>query len=426
MTPIQQPSDLTEGLAALRDRIDELSTEQAEVDPDVLLAELEAAHEELRVADEEVRAQQSELEHVLRAHQTGRAAHERLIAVLPAAVVVTDAYGVVQTVNAAAAALLRMRVGRLIHKPVFVFVEPSERADLRQRLAQAVETRSSFRTTTLLQPRSSDPLQVEVAVTAAHDDALARTEVTWVLLTAHTADLDTDADPLLARCLAELATLPVHAGDRSTVLGQVAHACQRAFPMRAFVSISIGPPAEPELVATDSRIAQRVDGAQIIAGEGPCQSAWETGEPVTSTDLTRDERWPRLVKAMQDEPPTPVIALPVLVGDEKLGVVNIYGDDPGLTAGRWVRYGELLAATIAAVLREIDAKAELEALAHDLRRAMESRAPIEQAKGILMASRHCTADEAFAILTRMSNKTNVKVRDLAVRIVADAARDLRV
>jgi AmiR/NasT family two-component response regulator len=68
------------------------------------------------------------------------------------------------------------------------------------------------------------------------------------------------------------------------------------------------------------------------------------------------------------------------------------------------------------------ANAELRAQAEQLRAAMESRAPIEQAKGILVATWHCDPDRAFALLLDMSNHTNVKLRDLALRLVEGASR----
>jgi len=43
---------------------------------------------------------------------------------------------------------------------------------------------------------------------------------------------------------------------------------------------------------------------------------------------------------------------------------------------------------------------------------------IEQAKGIVMAQSRCGEAEAFAILRRVSQQTNVPVRDLAAQIVA--------
>jgi AmiR/NasT family two-component response regulator len=51
---------------------------------------------------------------------------------------------------------------------------------------------------------------------------------------------------------------------------------------------------------------------------------------------------------------------------------------------------------------------------------MESRAAIEQAKGILMARQHCTADDAFDILRRASQRENRKLRDIADEMVRRA------
>lgn len=48
---------------------------------------------------------------------------------------------------------------------------------------------------------------------------------------------------------------------------------------------------------------------------------------------------------------------------------------------------------------------------------LETLPVIEQAKGILMAQSNCTADEAFAMLRAASQRSNVKVRDLAQEIV---------
>jgi AmiR/NasT family two-component response regulator len=56
---------------------------------------------------------------------------------------------------------------------------------------------------------------------------------------------------------------------------------------------------------------------------------------------------------------------------------------------------------------------------------MESRAVIEQAKGILMHEQGCDADAAFATLARVSQQANVKLRDIAAQIVARAARPRR-
>jgi PAS domain S-box-containing protein len=60
----------------------------------------------------------------------------------------------------------------------------------------------------------------------------------------------------------------------------------------------------------------------------------------------------------------------------------------------------------------------LEAEVAGLRRAMSSRAVIEQAKGVLSERLRCTPDQAFEHLSRLSQGSNVKLADLAASIVA--------
>lgn len=56
---------------------------------------------------------------------------------------------------------------------------------------------------------------------------------------------------------------------------------------------------------------------------------------------------------------------------------------------------------------------------------LESLPVIEQAKGILMAESGCSADEAFDMLRLASQRTNVKVRDIAGQIVERAVERAR-
>jgi hypothetical protein len=52
-----------------------------------------------------------------------------------------------------------------------------------------------------------------------------------------------------------------------------------------------------------------------------------------------------------------------------------------------------------------------------LRTALTSRATIDQAKGIVMAERGGSPDEAFALLKQMSSETNVRLADVAAALV---------
>lgn len=55
--------------------------------------------------------------------------------------------------------------------------------------------------------------------------------------------------------------------------------------------------------------------------------------------------------------------------------------------------------------------------AGQLREAMATRAPIEQAKGIIMALHGCAGDQAFAEIAEVSKRYNVKVARLAQLLV---------
>jgi hypothetical protein len=71
-----------------------------------------------------------------------------------------------------------------------------------------------------------------------------------------------------------------------------------------------------------------------------------------------------------------------------------------------------------------DGRLELEQLRAEvsgLRRALESRGLIERAKGVLMHRHGWTADDAFQYLARLSQHTNVRLAELADRVVAEAS-----
>jgi hypothetical protein len=75
------------------------------------------------------------------------------------------------------------------------------------------------------------------------------------------------------------------------------------------------------------------------------------------------------------------------------------------------------AAYAAVALTNLDALQDARDQAENLRAAMESRAAIEQAKGILIERHRLTPDQAFRLLAEASMRTNRKVRDLAEDLV---------
>ena len=87
---------------------------------------------------------------------------------------------------------------------------------------------------------------------------------------------------------------------------------------------------------------------------------------------------------------------------------------------RWPRFGPAATHDSLALART-NAVTRGELQAAQLREALDSRDAIGQAKGILMARRGISAEEAFEVLRRTSQDVNVKLRDLADTVTARRA-----
>ncbi len=107
-----------------------------------------------------------------------------------------------------------------------------------------------------------------------------------------------------------------------------------------------------------------------------------------------------------------VLSLPLVAGDEGVGALNLYAPPGETFSGEDEAMGLELAAAASIVLANSSAYWEASQLSQQLTEAMRSRAVIEQAKGMLMArSPELSADDAFDILRRASQRENVKLRD---------------
>ena len=89
-----------------------------------------------------------------------------------------------------------------------------------------------------------------------------------------------------------------------------------------------------------------------------------------------------------------------------------------------IEAGLEVAEIVAVAVANADAHWQLGEQARNMRLAMDSRAVIEQAKGVLMAQRHVDAEQAFEILRDASQRYNRKLREIAAGIV-ESTRDGR-
>jgi AmiR/NasT family two-component response regulator len=109
--------------------------------------------------------------------------------------------------------------------------------------------------------------------------------------------------------------------------------------------------------------------------------------------------------------------MPVPVQETVHGALNLYATEAQAFDGEARDLARAFASYAAVGMANAHLYSSARQQAENLDRAMQSRAVIEQAKGIVMAQRHCSAAEAFGILTAASQRSNRKLRDIAAAIV---------
>jgi GAF domain-containing protein len=176
---------------------------------------------------------------------------------------------------------------------------------------------------------------------------------------------------------------------------------------------------QPRTVACSGELALRADESQYDVDAGPCLQALETNEPVRVEDLETEPRWPEYRPGALAAGVRSSLSLPLQTEGLVVGALNIYSRTPG----SFDDDAESRAVEVANYAGVILSNAELYYVTADradqMHEAMESRAVIEQAKGILMAQNRCDADEAFNLLVRMSQTSHRKLRDVAASVVSD-------
>jgi GAF domain-containing protein len=203
------------------------------------------------------------------------------------------------------------------------------------------------------------------------------------------------------------------------VLRLVVGAASALVPDADLVSVTLrGPDGSYHTPVETDPVAVLLDQVQYDHGEGPCvESARPDGPAIAwSQEVANDPRWPSFGPAAATHGYHSVLAtalLPDARPPRLSGALNIYSSRPGAFDSHAIDLALLLATHASLALAHTEAVAATELETAHLRRAVESRDVIGQAKGILMQRRGITADEAFDVLRRASQDLNVKLADLA-------------
>jgi len=179
---------------------------------------------------------------------------------------------------------------------------------------------------------------------------------------------------------------------------------------------------EPGALAASHPSLPELVEVQVSCCRGPVLDALSGDEPVSCPDTLDEPRWPEYADAALRQGVRCSLTLAHWSGTGAV-CLSLFGARPRVlgpgsvaAAGRLVAYGGAAVGMAAEY-------GEAQRAAWQLRDGAESRAVVDQAKGVLMHALGCSAEEALQRMRQVSQARNLKVTEVATRIIDSRGRD---
>ncbi len=168
--------------------------------------------------------------------------------------------------------------------------------------------------------------------------------------------------------------------------------------------------------AASGELPRIVDALQAETGQGPCLDAAYKQITVRVTDMATETRWPLFTQRALEAGAAGMLSIQLYVEGDDIGALNLYSRTAGAFTDESEHVGLLFAAHAATAYMGARDRS-------GLMNTVTTRNLIGQAQGILMERHHVTAYQAFAMLSKVSQCNNVKLRDIADRLVNTGTLD---
>ncbi len=171
------------------------------------------------------------------------------------------------------------------------------------------------------------------------------------------------------------------------------------------------------LMTSTSESADLVEVMQLAAAGGPCIDCFETGLPVSVSDIQElGGRWPAFQKAALQQGFQSAHATPMKLRGQIIGTMNLFGNERREISARDVAVAQALAdvATIGILQERLIREGHV--IAEQLHAALDSRIVIEQAKGIIAQALSLDMPDAFSVLRTYARNNNFTIRSVAEQV----------
>jgi GAF domain-containing protein len=222
-----------------------------------------------------------------------------------------------------------------------------------------------------------------------------------------------------ADALLHLGRLSLRELSMESLLQTIADLVAGALPGNLEASVTLLVKDAPSTVAFTGQLALDLDETQYERGQGPCLHAARTGEAIEIVDTRTDDRWPDYARPAAERGNRSSLSVPLVIDEDDriFGALNLYSRKPE-AFDEDARVAAMAFGPYAAVAAgNVYAYQTVRSRADNLQAALETRAAIEQAKGILMERYKMTPDHAFRLLAVASMNGNRKLRHVAEDLV---------
>jgi GAF domain-containing protein len=233
-------------------------------------------------------------------------------------------------------------------------------------------------------------------------------------------DVEPPRDPRAA--FAELSKIMLGEQPLSATLERVAELAKQTIPGAAEVSVTLLQDGEVASVSFTGPLAVQLDERQYEAGFGPCMDAATSGRTITIDDTAHGASYPDFARMAARKGIRHTMSIGLPVQRQTIGALNVYGADDTPFDDAKQELATAFASYAAVAVANAGVYASTATLAANLQRALDSRAVIDQAKGILMGRHGMSAEQAFDLLSKESQLANRKLRDIAEDLVSEVRR----
>jgi GAF domain-containing protein/ANTAR domain-containing protein len=216
-------------------------------------------------------------------------------------------------------------------------------------------------------------------------------------------------------------------GDRDGVMGSLRRLCAAAAQGLSASGAAVGVMVEDGvggvMVASDPP-SERVEELQFVLGEGPFADALAGRRPVLVPDLEGEalDRWPVYAPAARALGVRAVFAFPLQVGAAQLGVLDVFRARPGQLSRGELRRALMFAEVALTTLLDGQQRAIAGGAVDGLAGAIERRAELFQAQGMVMVQLGVSLAEALARIRAHAYAHNHQLGEVAADIVARRLR----